>query len=146
MSAEVKYRFNGSDISEVYGVFVSGSTGLFGKPKRKYNVYTFPGHSGHEVDMRSKTYDPRTIKLSCFLKASSDIDLINKHEKFTRALLDIEEYATLSISVGDKTITRKVYVSNISDMKKKWGENVGTFEVEFIEPNPEEETDEEANS
>lgn len=146
MSVEVRYSFNNQDFATSYGVFVSASVGLIGSTKRRYNVYTFPGQSGHEVDMKSKSYDPRTIKLSCFLKASSDIDLINKHEKFTRALLDIEEYATLSISVGDKTITRKVYVSNISDMKKKWGENVGTFEVEFIEPNPEEETDEEANS
>lgn len=144
MSVEVRYSFNNQDFATSYDVFVSASVGLIGSTKRRYNVYTFPGQSGHEVDMKSKSYEARTIKLSCFIRSSSDADLIDKYERFTKALLDVIEYATLDVRVGTKTLTKKVYVSDISDIKKKWGENVGTFEVQLIEPNPE--TDEEANS
>lgn len=142
MSVEVKYILNGQILKEVYGVHVSASTGLFGRTKRKYNVYNFPGQSGHEVDMKSKVYEHRVIKLSCFILASSDADLIDKYDSFTRYILDITEYANLRVQVGQKGISRKVYVSEISDLRKKWGENVGTFELQLIEPN----VDEQANS
>lgn len=142
MSVEVKYIFNGQDIKEAYGVHISASTGLFGRPKRKYNIYAFPGQSGHEVDMKSKVYDHRAIRLSCFILSSSDVDLVDKYERFTKAILDITEYATLVVQIGTKEITRKVYVSDFSDLKKRWGDNAGVFELQLIEPN----VDEQANS
>lgn len=141
MSVEVKYIFNGQNIKEAYGVHVSASAGLFGRPKRKYNVYTFPGQSGHEVDMKSKVYEHRVIKLSCFILSSSDVDLVDKYERFTKAILDITEYAALKVQIGEKEITRKVYVSDLSDLRKKWGENVGVFELQLAEPNIDEEAD-----
>lgn len=138
MSVEVKYIFNDQNIKAVYGVYVSASMGLFGLPKRKYNTYTFPGQSGHEVDMKTKVYEPRIIKLSCFIKCLSDTDMIDKYNEFTKSILDVVEYINLKVQIGEKEISRKVYVSEISDLKKKWGEDVGVFEIQLIEPKSDE--------
>lgn len=135
---EIVYKFNDTLFKD-YGVYVSGSDGLLGTPRRKEpEKYEFPNENGYVVDLKNKVYQARTIKLNCFIKSLSSTDLIDKYNAFTKIIQDITTTKTLSVTVGNKGLTFLCYVSDISEMKKTFtnGINVGLFTLTFIEPEP----------
>ena len=135
---EIIYSFN-SILFKDHGVFVSNSEGIIGIPKRKEpEKYDYPNENGYVVDLKNKVYEPRVIKLDCFIKAISSTDLIDKYNLFTKSIQDIEETKPLSVSVDAKGLSFLCYVSDITPLKKRFtqGVNYGTFTLTFIEPNP----------
>ena len=134
----ITYTFDGANFS-TYGVFVSGSEGLMGVPKRKApEKYEYPDSNGQVVDLSSVVYEARTIKLDCFIKASSVALLMSQYYAFTKLIQAKTGNKTLSVSVDGNALTFSSYVDDISDLKKKFnsGQNVGTFTITFIEPEP----------
>jgi hypothetical protein len=138
---KIDYNFSGVNFSS-FGVYISESEGLLGKPNRKKpETYEYPGESGHIADLSSILYEPRTIKLSCFIVASTVDSLITMYDNFSSLLYEqtTEEDLILKLD-GQEKLTFSVYVSEISELKKKFreGTNVGTFTVTFIESQPNE--------
>lgn len=132
----ITYLFNGINFKD-FGVFVSASKGLLGKPNRKKpNVFEFPGESGQVVDLKNVAYETRVIELTCFIKSASIGDLIDNYNSFTNTLLSVTETKQLKVAVEAKSLNFLVYVENISDLEKKFsnGVNIGTFKIKFIEP------------
>jgi hypothetical protein len=135
----IDYNFSGNNFSS-YGVYVSESEGLLGKPNRKkVEIYEYPGESGHIADLSSVIYEPRTIKLSCFIKADTVASLITVYKNFSSLLYEQATVKNLILKIdGQEKLTFSVYVSEISELKKKFrdGVNAGTFTITFIEPQP----------
>lgn len=132
----VQYKFNNIDF-KTYGVYVSDSNGIIGKPPRKKpNIFEFAGESGNIPDLKDIRYDVRTITLTCFIKAASATALIDNFTSFRNAISDQTDTKTLSITVGTKSLSYDVYIDEISDLTKKFmdGTNFGTFTIKFIEP------------
>jgi hypothetical protein len=136
----IDYVFSGYSFSS-YGVYVSESEGLLGKPARKKpETYEYPGESGHVADLSSVEYEPRKIKLSCFIKSAGVLSLIAGYNSFSALLYEQTAVKNLILKIdGQERLTFSVYVSEISELKKKFrdGANAGTFTVTFIEPQPE---------
>ena len=136
---KIDYNFSGQNFSS-FGVYISKSEGLIGKPNRKKpETYEYPGESGHIADLATIEYDPRTIKLSCFIKANTVDSLITTYENFTSLLYGQTAVQNLILKIDNQEkLTFSVYVNDISDLDKKFrdGENIGTFTVTFIEPQP----------
>jgi hypothetical protein len=135
----IDYNFSGSNFSS-FGVHVSESEGLLGRPnRRKPETYVYPGESGHIADLSSVEYEPRTIKLSCFIEAGTVASLITAYESFTALLYGQTTVKNLILKIdGQNKLTFGAYVSEITELKKKFrdGVNAGTFTVTFIEPQP----------
>ena len=135
---EITYSFN-SILFKDHGVFVANSEGIIGTPKRKEpEKYDYPNENGYVVDLTNKVYEARVIKLDCIIKGASSADLIDKYNLFTKSMQDIDETKTLSVSVDAKSLSFLCYVSDITQLKKRFtsGVNYGTFTLTFIEPNP----------
>jgi hypothetical protein len=135
----IDYQFSGNLFSG-YGIYVSGSTGLLGKPRRKEpEIYEYPGENGHIPDLASTVYEARKITLSCFILASSAVDIISRYEAFTSFLYGQTGVEALVMYMdGVPELTFNCYVKEISDIVKRFraGKNAGTFTVTFIEPKP----------
>lgn len=134
----ITYTFDGANFS-TYGVYVSASEGLLGVPKRKApEKYEYPDSNGHVVDLSTVVYEARTIKLDCFIKASSISVLISQYNAFTKLIQAKTACKTLAVSADGTALNYTAYVDDITDLKKKFsnGANVGTFTVTFIEPEP----------
>ena len=133
---KIQYSFDNRNFRD-FGVFVSGSKGLIGKPPRKKpNIFEFPGESGHVADLRNVRYDPREIELTCFIKSNSAESIVSQYDGFTSLLTSATETKTLKIEVGTKSLGYQVYLSNASVLNKTFSEgvNVGTFTLKFVEP------------
>jgi hypothetical protein len=135
----IDYTFSGNSFSS-YGVYISKSVGLLGKPVRKApETYEYPGESGHIPDLATVLYEPRKITLSCFILAKSAAALICDYETFTSFLYGQTTVKALSLKIdGVVNLTFNGYVKEISDITKRFrnGRNVGEFTVTFIEPKP----------
>jgi hypothetical protein len=135
----IDYTFSGTSFSS-YGVYVSKSVGLLGKPKRKApETYEYPGESGHIPDLAAVVYEPRKITLSCFILAASAGEIITGYESFTSFLYGQTAARALVLKIdGVSKLTFNGYVKEISDITKRFrnGRNAGEFTVTFIEPKP----------
>jgi predicted transport protein len=135
----IDYNFSGQDFS-TFGVFVSESEGLLGKTKRKKpETYEYPGESGHIADLSTIAYEPRTIKLSCFIESDTTEQLITAYQNLTTLLYGQTANKNLILKLNSQEkLIFNVYVNEISDLKKRFrdGTNVGTFTITFIEPQP----------
>lgn len=134
----ITYTFDGANFS-TYGVYVAASEGLLGVPKRKNpERYDFPGSNGFVPDLSMVIYEARTIKLDCFIKTTTLALLISQYNAFTKLIQAKTASKVLSVSVGGNSLTFTCYVSDISELKKKFydGMNAGTFTITFIEPEP----------
>ena len=125
---------------KTYGVYVSKSEGLIGKPKRKApEIYEYPDESGHIADLATATYEARKITLDCFIKAPGVVELVSNYNTFTALILAKTAVKTLQVAIpGMSSLYFQVYVSDLSELEKKFkdGVNVGTFRIVFIEPQP----------
>jgi hypothetical protein len=135
----IDYNFSGDNFSD-FGVCVSESQGLLGRPTRKKpEIYEYPGESGNIADLSSIAYEPRTIKLSCIIKADTVETLISTYDSFSSLLYAQTDVQDLIFKIdGQNKLSFNVYVNDISELKKKFrdGVNAGTFTVTFIEPQP----------
>ena len=135
---KIVYKYNGIDL-KTYGVSVSKGKGFMGRPERKVpKKYEYPDENGYIPDLTNTKYKERIITLECFIVANSAIELVSKFNAFTSAMMQSELVAfTVSIN-STQVFTGNVFVSNISALNKtlKDGQNVGTFILSIIEPNP----------
>ena len=75
-----------TDILTEYGVHVSGSTGLLGRPDFKNQTkFDWKYLNGEWIDLKQRRYKPREIKLKCWVKANSEQAAINRMNAFMRA-------------------------------------------------------------
>lgn len=135
---EVKYYLDGIDFAQ-YGVRVADSASTIGKLKMKQPFKVdWDGYHGEMVDLRKKYYQPRDIKLECYLTASDPADFISKFNAFS-ALFDGAYTNRLMLHVeGNEPLPFEVYAPDGIDMKKKWNQDlmVGTFTLNLREPEP----------
>lgn len=138
-----------TDILAEYGVHVSGSTGLLGRPDFKTpKKYSWDYLHGEWVDLRSLRYKPREIKLKCWVKANSEQAAINRMNTFMKAF-DQEQLVRLhivfvnngngSIPVGGNNgLFYLVYLSKAGQPSYKWNPSRQfiTFEITLTEPSP----------
>lgn len=138
-----------TDILAEYGVHVSGSTGLLGRPDFKTpNKYNWDYLNGEWIDLRKRRYKPREIMLKCWMKANNEQDAINKMNSFMKAFNQDKlvrlrvEFVMNSNQHSVNPITRGlfylVYITKHDQPKHKWkqGKQIISFEVSLTEPSP----------
>jgi len=133
--AKVDYFFDGHRFRD-YGVAVSGSKGMIGlPPRRRPNIFDYPGESGHVADLVNVVYDVRTIELTCYMVASSASEINTKWMSFTE-MLNVAGIKTLTVTGGGFSLSFEVYVSDVSLIDKRWRDEKmhGTFTLRFVEP------------
>jgi len=134
----VIYKLDGVDFRN-YGVFVSDSDGIVSRPKLKSPAtVSWDNYHGDAVDLQNKFYEAREITLSCFIKADSKSDFINKVLVFEQ-LFDRKGTNRLVIEVSpEKPLIYEVYCKDEISISKKWNDTVmvGTFKLKLIEPEP----------
>ena len=132
------YLIDGVDFKE-YGVYVSDSKGVVSRPKLKTPAsVSWDNYHGEAVDLNHKFYDPRTITLSCFIKAENKSDFITRVSRFSQ-LFDRQGTQRLMIDVHPiKPLVYEVYCIDEINVAKKWNDAlmVGTFDLKLIEPEP----------
>lgn len=135
---KIVYKYNNIDI-KTYGVSVSKGKGFMGRPERKVpKKYEYPDENGYIPDLTNVKYKERVITLECFIVANSAIDLVSKFNAFSKAMMQSELVPFVITINTTQVFAGNVFVSNISDLNKtlKDGQNVGTFILSIIEPNP----------
>jgi Phage tail protein len=122
-----------------YGVHVSQSYGLTGKPDLKKPVsMDWVNYHGQSVYLTKKYYEARTIKLDCFIKASDSNDFIYKMNAFFD-IFDKPFTSRLAVTVDNsEPLCYEVYLEDGIDIKKTWssGIMIGTFTLTLKEPEP----------
>lgn len=137
--AAATYLINGVNIKTTYGVYISDSDGIIDRPKLKApSSFNWSNYHGEVVDLNHKYYEPRKITLSCFIKAASKEDFIEKFMQFVK-IFDNPGTQRLTISVHPtKPLIYEVYCQDTISIKKTWVESEmsGTFQLKLIEPEP----------
>lgn len=137
-SKQQAYLIDGVNFKE-YGVFVSDSKGVVGRPKLKAPAsVSWDNYHGEAVDLNHKFYEPREITLSCFIKAGNKSDFITKMSQFAQ-LFDKNGSQRLMIDVHPiKPLVYEVYCKDEINVAKKWNDElmVGTFDLKLTEPEP----------
>lgn len=135
---EIKYYIDGVDIL-TYDVHVSDSDGLLSQPKMKAPLsLDWANYHGEQVALQKKFYDSRTIKLECFVRATSTTDFITKCNSF-QALFTKPWTSRLTVLAGPNVpLVYEVYAPEGIEVKKQWNESlmVGTFTLTLKEPEP----------
>jgi len=135
---KIVYSIDGVDFKD-YGVYVSDSRGVVGRPKLKAPAsVSWDNYHGAAVDLAHKFYQSREIILSCFIKADNKNDFIAKVSQFSQ-LFDRRGSQRLMIAVDPaKPLVYEVYCVEEIAVLKQWsaGTMVGTFELKLIEPEP----------
>ncbi len=135
---EVNYHIDGVNIA-TYGIRVSKSIGITGRPKLKTPLTTkWETYHGEVVDLENKYYEPREIQLDCFMECESNEEFIRKSVEFSR-IFDAKGTRRLSVSVdSSEPLLFEVYLSNGIEFDKKWTDSilVSTFSLKLVEPEP----------
>lgn len=135
----VEYYIDRINIKTAYGVYVSASTGLFGRPKPiTLQSTSWAGYHGEVVDLRNKHYESREIILDCFIKANSKADFILKCNNFL-SIFDTKTTKRLQVVIEEsEPLDYEVYLSADVEIKKRWsdGDMTGTFSLRLREPEP----------
>ena len=134
----VLYKLDGVDFKN-YGVFVSDSEGVVNRPKQKaLTSVSWDNYHGEAVDLQHKYCEPREITLTCFIKAESKNDFINKVTVFEQ-LFDRQGTNRLVIEANpNKPLIYEVYCKDEIAISKKWSDTMmaGTFKLKLTEPEP----------
>ena len=138
-----------TDILTEYGVHVSGTKGLFGRPDLKTPTkFDWDYLNGEWVDLRSRRYKPREITMKCWLKGSSKQVAIDKMNTFFKAFsantlirLHVEflnNDGTMPVYDTTKGLFYLVYLTKANVSKYKWrsGKQIVEFEITLVEPSP----------
>ncbi len=140
----ITYTFNSKEFVASYGVRVQSATGLLDIPDRKdIQKYDFPDSNGYSPELSTAVYEERKISLKCYIKATTPQLLVENFYKICydlksqTAVKDLVVVITPSTGAA-KTLTFSCYVDKVSKIEKRIrdGVNIGTFTIEFIEPEP----------
>jgi len=137
-----------TNILTEYGVNVSGSTGLLGRPDFK-NAEKFDWKylNGEWIDLRNRRYKSREIKLKCWVKANSEQNAINKMNNFMKVFgtnklirlhIEFVNNSNGEVVTGAKGLFYLVYLSKTGQPSYKWNQSrqIISFEVTLTEPSP----------
>lgn len=135
----MNYYIDNIDIKATYGVFISSSVGLISRPKPKRPAArTWSEYNGEIPDLASTVYEPRDIKLECFMKAESRDQYLTKVNGF----LDLfEQGRTVRLMVdagATKPLVFEVFLNAQVEFEKSFdiGQQIGTFTLNLREPEP----------
>lgn len=141
------------NIKTTYQVNVEKSTGLIGKPSLK-NVENFDWKYLHGTtpDLRNRRYQSKEITLSCWMKADSKQQLVDRFNKFLR-FFTYDDLMLLKVSWTTdnnnqgmmpnphtpKNLFALVWLKSVRIDKHKWrtGKNIISFTLIFEDPYPE---------
>lgn len=134
----IVYKLDGTDF-KTYSMYVSEGKGILDdpKPKKRFSRSWDTQH-GEPIDLRERFVEAREITLECFLKVTSNTDLISKTQAI-RALFVASGARRLSITVDTaQPLVFDVYLKDMISFKKKWrnGKNVATFTLKLVDPLP----------
>ena len=134
------------DILTEYGVHVSGSTGLVGKPEYKESrKYSWDYLNGEWVDLGERRYKPREITMKCWISAKSTKNAESAAVAMLNSFLsvfDTDKLVRLRIMFNTGGLSNGlfylVYLRG-SSPKYKWNKRhqVIEFELRLTEPSPE---------
>lgn len=135
----VTYKYNNMDLRN-YGVRVSKGRGFLGVPARKEpKKYEYPDENGYLPDLIDPVYEARTVTLECFIIADNAIQLSSRYKTLTDILLSVTSLVPFIVEIDAiQVFSGNVYTKSISELNKFFseGKNVGTFNIEIVEPNP----------
>jgi len=132
-----EYTIDGVDFKD-FGVYVSDSDGVVDRPKMKTpRTESWDDYHGEVVDMMHNYVEPRQITLSCFIKAESRVDFMDKIFRFEEMFTSTGLHR-LMIELGSKPLVYNVYCPDAIAVSKKWNDGlmVGTFKLKLTEPEP----------
>lgn len=135
---DVDYYMDGINFKD-YGVYVSSSLGILDLPALKEPLsVNWDNYHGEAVDLNHKFYQPRDIKLNCFIKANGKMDFVQKVREFEQQFAKNGTHR-LTISIHPtKPLAYEVYQSSAIEINKTWDNRlmVGTFQLSLREPDP----------
>lgn len=134
----ITYLIDQVDIA-TYGVHVSASDGLLSKPSYKKGLaHNWADYHGEVIDLSRRYYEPRDIKLDCFIIAETKELFLTQCNTF---LSVFEQTGTRRLTVTvdpTKPLLYEVLMDSDIDIKKVWndGQMVGRFILKLKEPEP----------
>lgn len=142
-----------TNIETTYGVHVTASKGLVGRPELKNTSkkYDWDYLHGEWVDLNSLRYKAREITLSCWIKDTSEMNAVTKLNNFIKELKK-NELIRLTITFlrnngnpidpgtpnANHSLFYLVRLSNPGNVTYKWhrGKQVLKFDITLTEPSP----------
>jgi hypothetical protein len=134
----IVYLLDGIDF-KTYGVYVSGSDGVVGRPKlKKTDSFSWDNYHGESVDLAHKFYEPREITLDCFIVAENRNDFIGELSAFEQQFDKAGTNRLYIEAVLKKPLIYEVYCKDGISVSKKWSGDTqtGTFKLKLTEPEP----------
>ena len=134
-------KIDGITVLKEFGIGVNQTSGILDLLKKKQAFkHSWSDRNGDDyfVESQDILYEPRRIKLDCWVVASSGAEFENRIQRFVN-LIDRPYLRTLEFSNIDRPFM--VYNSGGSSIRiltngLRTGKNVGSFSIEFIEPDP----------
>lgn len=136
---KLTYYIDYKEIATHYGVHISASKGLIGRPEKKEpESVEYAFEHGMRVDLSMPRFREREITLQCFVHASSRDSMADMVNAF---MLDINKpgYHRLEVALdGRKSLFYEVYADGASYVSADWSSSlsIGTFTLKLIEPHP----------
>lgn len=140
---------NERNLRSYYGVHVSGSSGLVGKPPFKdAQKYSWDYLNGEYIDLSTRRYKAREITLHCWIERTrssgecSETAAVDTLNTFLKAF-DTDGLVTLRISFdGSRALSSNLYYLvylKESNVKYKWRKDkqIMEFDIVLVEPSPE---------
>ena len=135
---DVTYSLDGVSFSSM-GVYVSGSTGIIGKPGVKDHLKAdWSEHNGTMRDLQNLRYDGKSVELNCFIVADGYGDFLSKAQSFL-SILENGTLHTLVCTVGARSFTMpNMYQHKEIKITKNWNpaKMIGTFNLKLDQSVP----------
>lgn len=135
----IQYYIDNHELKSTYGVRVSKSKGLIGRPQLKTpKSVEYADHNGKYVDLSHPKYQERKITLECFIPSSTKAGVVSMANDFLK-VLNAPGTHRLEVALdGEKKMCFDVYNSGDSSVVPEWHANkqCGTFTLTLIESNP----------
>lgn len=134
----ISYYINGVNFT-TDSVYVSQSTGLIGALKMREPVkQVWPDHHGEVMDLAAPRFESRTIRLDCFMKATSKEDFLTKVKTFLERFQQAGLQRLMVVVDTTKPLVFQVYLSEETTVSKTWSDTqmTGTFTLVLREPEP----------
>ncbi|MBN8820757.1 MULTISPECIES: hypothetical protein [unclassified Spirosoma] len=135
---ELSYSINAITFAQM-GLFVSESEGVVDALKRKPPLKVdWPNAHGEVVDLSRARFEPRVIKLSCFMIAPNAEGFMNQLNALRVELYRPGTQRLRINPVSGRPFVYEVYCPDGVEVKKKWrnGKMFAQFDLTLIEPQP----------
>lgn len=136
---KITYYIDGNELASTYGVHVSASKGLIGRPERKAPASVdYASEHGIRVDLSAPRYKAREITLSCFVHADSRDIMAGKINAFL-SHIDMPGLHRMEVALdGRKSLFFEVYRDDSAYVNSDWScaRSIGTFSIKLVEPHP----------